>query len=130
MTLHNHLYELIISHYQRSNDSNIFLLLKLIDGNLLSRENQIDSIKNQESRFGIKVNFDNSFFNAINSLDNCNKIMIAVKSSCQNENIETASKFIINEIINDGLKYILNQENYSAEVFLYDSQKEEFNIPY
>lgn len=65
-TLHNRLYDLIISHNQNTNDCDIFILLQFIDGSLLSNQNQKDSIKNKKYRYNFIPNFE--------SLDvlNCN----------------------------------------------------------
>ena len=46
-TLHNDFYELILSNFNQTNDSNIFILLQFLDGKLISSQNFIDSIQNQ-----------------------------------------------------------------------------------
>ena len=57
-TLHNDLYELIQSNYIETNDAKIFVLLQFLDGNLITRENLLDSIRNKNIHYNFNPKFD------------------------------------------------------------------------
>ena len=81
-TEHNRLYELIQSNFQKTKKSEIFILLQFIEGNLIEKENLIDSIRNEKDHFGFKPKFDLlSLFNRIQELEELNEIQIKRKST-------------------------------------------------
>lgn len=113
-TNHDRLYELIQSQYQKTKNSEIFILLQFIDEN---------SIKNESSHFCFKPIFDNaSIIGKIQELKNQNEKFIEnfIK---KNKNISS------NEISKNGLNYKLDEINRIAEVTSIESNLEEVFIP-
>ena len=65
---------LIRNNFKKTKKTEIFILLQFIDGNLIEKENLIDSIRNEKDHFGFKPKFDLlSLFNRIQELEELNK---------------------------------------------------------
>lgn len=66
LTKQNLCYYLIKQHYEKTKNSNIFVLLKCLDSENLNKENIIDSIESRNSRFGMIPNIESSYFSSMN----------------------------------------------------------------
>lgn len=115
----NKIYEFIQNYYQRNNDSNVFVLLKLINGNLLDEHYLNDSIKMQNLHFGCIPEF--------NILDMLNKIQDLEKEIKEYKNYLSMIPPNSIQINQDDLICALNPLNLTASVTL--PNKEEIRIP-
>lgn len=82
LTKHDYLSELILSHYRRTNDSEILILLSLIDGSLLTQQNLIDSIEKQK----LELNFQPQIEILINKLHDLEQLNEKYKERWENAN--------------------------------------------
>lgn len=91
-TKHDRAYELICHRYIESNDRNIFVLLKFIEGQNIEYTQFKDSILNSEERFGYMAKFDISFFEDINMVKEQNhkqsEVIEELKKNCEEQKKE------------------------------------------
>lgn len=78
-TLHNDFYELIKSNYNQTHDPTKFALIQFLDGNLITRQNLCDSIRNKSFHLGFVPNFDFSLFLPIENSISTEKVEIIQK---------------------------------------------------
>lgn len=106
LTKQNLCYQLIKSHFEQTNDSNIFVLLLSLDGNRLSKENLEESINLRNDRFGMMPNLEFSFFDEKEA-----EIEKVLKK--QNEDIQNLKAILFE------LRFNLNEE-VESKYFKYD----------
>lgn len=107
-TKHDRAYELINQNFLENHDSNIFILLKFIEGSKIEIHKFNDSIVNSEQRYGFRPIFDFSIFDDIKMLKEQNQrkdeVIQQLKKNCeeQKEEIQKLKKNI--EQLNDAFR--------------------------
>lgn len=116
----NQLYELIQSHFQKTNDSTIFILLQFINGNSISKQNLIDCLNNASLHFGYQPNLDlPSIIKMSENKDNNDQ-----KDNKSNDDGDQNINLVQDIIRINGLNYKIDKINHTAMVYIEKNQKE------